>query len=759
MDAGVAWILRTASADTLLAMMTFARRRSRRSAGLTSLLSLWALSLMAAWMACFGAATAQTQDATAAGKPRIAVRDISVTRAVLTQATEDGQVNVLEQIAQGTDPQLVNALSAGGRFDVVARADLPAVLREQSLSASGNVDTLDPQTAKQLQLAGARYLATVSIENFQDVVERTVLKGQFGDSNAERRTIQLQGSVRIFDTSSGVLLRATSVALNEAALDEILGGVEQRGRKTNALIGKVTALFATTASRAISESLMPARVVGYTMGQITFNRTKDSGVETGQIWEVLAPGAEMVDPETGKSLGSEEVHIGWARVTDAGSRFSTAQAIEDLGIDRGSIMRVRPQGLPAGIDPNGRATGSASAASGAAPAAAPIGRTPSPTGGESRPASVTTPDARSGAASDGKATGTPRKVAIFVKQRPICIPEDKVSVFEDDIAASLPTSQFELIRREDVMNAVNRFAATGPNAGTAPPESQLFDRLQSDRASATALAALMGADYLLTAAITTYDKTERAFDDPTIKTKTLIREWNLRATYQILDGSNGGSIAAGTVPARLAVRDTPEVATTLDTINPLLMDAASQIGAALSAAVASNGVRQTSEGGAEVDVQINAVLADLSVPDAVLGTNGDYTIVPNLYKLEPMNVSVMVDGIVVGQTPGTIRVRPGLHRLRLERPGLEPVDRMMNVKAGLALSIPMQFSPEGRANWERYAAVFNDLKNGAVLREAEIIKVKAVAEFLKNSNIRLDTGNVQNLNLGGESIWWQLLGP
>jgi hypothetical protein len=383
-----------------------------------------------------------------------------------------------------------------------------------------------------------------------------------------------------------------------------------------------------------------------------------------------------------------------------------------------------------------------------------------PASADSKPARLSPADSESGTASSGATAAPARKVAIFVKQRPACLPEDKVSVFEDDIAASLATSQFELIRREDVMNAVNRFAASGPNAGTAPPESQLFDRLQSDRASATALAALMGADYLLTAAITTYDKTERAFDDPTINTKTLVREWNLRATYSILDGTNGGSIASGTAPARLAVRDTPEVATTLDTINPLLMDAARQIGAALSAAVSANKLRQAAEGSAEVDVQINAVLADLSVPDAVRGANGDYTIVPNhLYKLEPMNVSVMVDGVVVGQTPGTIRVRPGLHRLRLDRPGLEPVDRMMNVKAGLALSIPMQFSPEGRANWERNAVFFNELKNGAVLREAEIIKVKAVAEFLKNSNIRLDTTNVQNLNLGGQSIWWQLLGP
>ena len=52
---------------------------------------------------------------------------------------------------------------------------------------------------------------------------------------------------------------------------------------------------------------------------------------------------------------------------------------------------------------------------------------------------------------------------------------------------------------------------------------------------------------------------------------------------------------------------------------------------------------------------------------------------------------------------------------------------------------------------------FNDLKNGAVMRDAELIKVRAVADFLRQSNIRLDTTNVQNLNLGGQSIWWQLL--
>jgi hypothetical protein len=35
--------------------------------------------------------------------------------------------------------------------------------------------------------------------------------------------------------------------------------------------------------------------------------------------------------------------------------------------------------------------------------------------------------------------------------------------------------------------------------------------------------------------------------------------------------------------------------------------------------------------------------------------------------------------------------------------------------------------------------------------------VRAIADFLKQSSVKIDTSNVQNLNVGGESIWWQLI--
>ncbi|MBU3729621.1 MAG: PEGA domain-containing protein, partial [Phycisphaerales bacterium] len=470
------------------------------------------------------------------------------------------------------------------------------------------------------------------------------------------------------------------------------------------------------------------------------------------------PGQDMVDPDTGEALGSEEIRVGWARVTNAGPRFSTAQAIEDFGIDRGSIMRLRPEGLPAGVDPNAKASGSASPGAVGSPARPAGAASAAPT---VPPAGANVPSASSanGSAAPVAAAAAPMKVAIFVKQRPGCIPQDKVSVLEDDLTAAVTSGRFEVIRREDVVNAVNRLAPSGPNAGTGTPESELADRLLSSQTSAVNLAANMNAAYLLTAAITTFDKATRAFNDPALKVETVVTEWTLDVTYSILDGTTGGSLVSGSALSRVAVRQTPELAVEIDALNRCLRESAGKIGVALNEVAARGGIRDAATTPADTKVQITAVLADLSVPEAVKGPDGQYTVTANQYRPEPMNVSVMVDGMVIGQTPGTYEIRPGLHRIRLERPGLEPVERMVNVKPGLAISIPMQLSPEGRANWERNARFFSELQNGAVLREAELIRVNAMAEFLKQSSIRIDTSNVQNLNVGGQSLWWQLLNP
>jgi curli biogenesis system outer membrane secretion channel CsgG len=569
-------------------------------------------------------------------RPRLAIRQIAATTAVAAQARAEGSADALAQVEQGADSQLTDAIGATGRFELVARADLPSIIKEQDLTQSGNADAMDPQAAQAFRLAGARYVATVTIGNFQDITERTELLNQFGTSRAERRTIDLQATVKVFDSTSGTLFRSTTVSVSEAATNEILPGVEQRGAKTNVVLANAARRLATDAAEAIAASLPPQ-----------------------------APA------------------------------------------------------LPAGVADPARGQASPGVA-----ASAP--------------------------------SGAPLRMAIFVKQRPASVPAEKVSVFEDLVSADSTGPGIEVVRREDVVNAVNRFAPAGANAGTAGPDAELVDRLLSDRTSATQLAAQMRADLVLTATISQLQTARRTLNDPSTGVATEVAQWTLATTYGLIDGATGASLAAGTFQSDFAKRDTKELKVEVDVIDQLLRDAATRIGASVRATVADARTRAAAAP-AEVKVRFAAVLADLSVPDVRTDASGQYVVGANRYDLQPMDVQVMVDGFAAGNCPGEIPMRAGIHRVRFERPGLEPVDRMINARDGLVVSVPMQLSPEGRANWQRDAAFFNDLKNGAVMRDVELIKARAVADFLRQSNIRLDTGNVRNLNLGGESLWWQLL--
>ncbi|MDG2200328.1 MAG: CsgG/HfaB family protein, partial [Phycisphaerales bacterium] len=127
-------------------------------------------------------------EANQSSKPRLAITKITATPSVMRQEAASQGTSVLEQVLEGTDGQLMNAMQQTRKFELVGRSDLAAILKEQDLAASGLVNPADPQTARQFELAGVKYVATVSISNFEDITERATLEGQFGATKAERRS-------------------------------------------------------------------------------------------------------------------------------------------------------------------------------------------------------------------------------------------------------------------------------------------------------------------------------------------------------------------------------------------------------------------------------------------------------------------------------------------------------------------------------------------------------------------------------------------
>jgi hypothetical protein len=73
---------------------------------------------------------------------------------------------------------------------------------------------------------------------------------------------------------------------------------------------------------------------------VTINRGDGTGIKEGQTWDVFAPGEELIDPDTGESLGSEEIPMGKVRVIAVTPKFARATVVEDYGIDKLHILRL-----------------------------------------------------------------------------------------------------------------------------------------------------------------------------------------------------------------------------------------------------------------------------------------------------------------------------------------------------------------------------------------------------------------------------------
>ena len=689
-------------------------------------------------MAIMASTAAWARQGGEAVKYRLRVQEVKATNA-LVSSTQGAALASLNQVVAAADTQLLNAIEQTRKFELVPR-DPNAVIDEQDFARNGNVSTLDPQAAKSFQMAGVRYIAMVTIDNYQDVTQRMNLEGGLGTTAGERRTIQLQAVVAVVDTTKATVLRSTGFRLEKAAINEVLAGsTVEGGRSTDALIGMMSSELATRAANEITDMLYPAKVVAYTNGLITFNRTKASGASSGQYWQVFHLGPEMTDPDTGESLGAEEVGVGWAVVTSAGDRTSKAEAIVDNGIDRGMIMRSADR-LPAGIDPAMRATGSATPSEELG-GVRPSSRASAPLEGQSGDAGtrLAEPQSKPEGASEVKT----RKYAIFVKNRVKEINDDMVMAMEDQIVAAAIGPNIEIIRREDVANAVSRFATSGANAGTGDPKAQALDRMLSDSTSAVSLAQNLGADYLLVASMSSLESESIDYDDGTTKTK--VDRHTLRCTYNILDGGSGVSVNAGVADSQTAMRKTANISIKSNFTTELLNQSGRLIGAEVRKQVAAGRVRAPDPVAADTGVQVNIYLADMRVPRVRRLENGDYAMSNETVDVGVLNCEVLVDGLSVGSAPGTLQIRPGLRRLEVRRPLCVPEFRMVNVKPNMVLQIGIRLTEEGRAQWMENAKFFEQLRAGEVaartqerLADAEVEKARGFAKFLEKSEFKVN---------------------
>ena len=266
----------------------------------------------------------------------------------------------------GIEAIVIDSLAQTGRFRLVERTELGDVLAEQDLASSGRI--AKPSGAKTGNVLGAEYLVQLVVTDYESNTSGTdkgvggiltrkvpLLGGIKAGSSTGRvglniRLIDAETSEITFTKQIEAVIKETNLAFGGAGLigDVGLGGFMSEYSKTpvgQAVIAGVNqAVFELI--KEVGTKPPEGSIVKADAAQIYTNLGEDA-VAVGDRLQVLKKGEELIDPETGISLGGSTTSIGEIEVSQVQEKFSIARPVSLSGTpDRGDKVKGTKAAAP-----------------------------------------------------------------------------------------------------------------------------------------------------------------------------------------------------------------------------------------------------------------------------------------------------------------------------------------------------------------------------------------------------------------------------
>ena len=247
----------------------------------------------------------------------------------------------------GIEAIVVDVLNRTGRYRMVEREGkaLQSVLTEQDLGASGRV--AQPSAAKVGKILGAEYLVQVVVTNYEpgtsgkDIgvggLARKVpllggvkLKNRKGQVGMNFRLIDAETSEILFTKQIESTIKESGLAFGGAGWTgaAVLGGFMSSYSKTpigQAVIAGINEGVYELVKQIGSGSAQGS-IVKADASQVFVNLGAGS-VEPGEVLKVMVKGEELIDPETGISLGGDDSYVGDIEVVSVKEKFSIARPV------------------------------------------------------------------------------------------------------------------------------------------------------------------------------------------------------------------------------------------------------------------------------------------------------------------------------------------------------------------------------------------------------------------------------------------------
>ncbi len=326
------------------------------------------------------------------------------------------------------------------------------------------------------------------------------------------------------------------------------------------------------------------------------------------------------------------------------------------------------------------------------------------------------------------------KAAIFVENRAGKTFDNKVPVLEDFITSRITEKGFSVISREAVTDSLENYNSEKAKS----PDGEKLDVLLSNNTSALRLAQLMGVDYIIATSLTSFGAEKKSFKGYGVETVSTIT--TLRASYKILEGVQGGTLVSDTIKVSKSERLTERSRTeNSDMVNELLDEAASKIAESLG----KKQIIQPPPKPNLVEITIACGMQDtaqlpVSVPDIRMTKEGKLVVEKDPLEVQLLDVTVELNGAVIGSAPGVFKSPPGLNKIRLTREGFKDWEGTLNANEGQKLKVVLQMTENGYKRWRDNTAFLHELKDKEKLTDAEVEAIKGHAQMLRQSGFKVD---------------------
>jgi len=253
--------------------------------------------------------------------------------------------NASQVPVNGIEAIVTDVMNRTGRFRLVERQALGAVLGEQDLASSGRV--AKPSGAATGNVLGAEYLVQVVVTDYEantsgsgggigGFLRKAPVLGGVGIKSGTGRVGM---NVRLIDaeTSEVLYTRQIESVIKESGLT--LGGVGFSS--AGALGGFFDSYSKTPIGQAVIAGINKGvyelvKEIGATPASGTVIRADgdrvwinigSDAVAVGDELRVMQKGEELIDPDTGISIGSMDTEIGSIRVSQTQEKFSIARPV------------------------------------------------------------------------------------------------------------------------------------------------------------------------------------------------------------------------------------------------------------------------------------------------------------------------------------------------------------------------------------------------------------------------------------------------